>query len=98
MYLGDTDHRDSAAPTWARFKVHVTPKHSSWLNAAEMEASLDGRECLGKRRIPNRATARRSTLARRRDASRNADSLEFRVKDACRVFGYDKLRSTRSQH
>jgi hypothetical protein len=38
---------------WRRFKVHFTPKHGSWLNMAETEISLWGRECLGKRRIPN---------------------------------------------
>lgn len=37
---------------WRRFKVHFTPKHASWLNMAETEISLWGRECLGKRRIP----------------------------------------------
>src|SRR5688572_7486381 len=25
---------------WRRFTVHYTPKHASWLNAAEMEAGL----------------------------------------------------------
>ena len=34
---------------WDRFTVHYTPKHGSWLN--EMEVSLFGRQCLGKRRI-----------------------------------------------
>ena len=36
---------------WRRFQVHYTPKHASWLNAAELEASLVSRECLGRRRI-----------------------------------------------
>jgi hypothetical protein len=36
---------------WNRFEIHHTPKHASWLNAAEMEASLVSRECLGHRRI-----------------------------------------------
>ena len=36
---------------WRRFVVHYTPKHASWLNAAEIEASLVSRECLGKQRI-----------------------------------------------
>ena len=39
------------ARLWRRFKVHFTPKHASWLNIAEMEASLVSRECLAKRRI-----------------------------------------------
>jgi len=45
--LGELDgHR-----LWRRFVVHYTPKHASWLDAAELEASLVSRECLGRRRI-----------------------------------------------
>ena len=33
---------------WSRFTVHYTPKHGSWLNPAEIEASLWSRECLGR--------------------------------------------------
>jgi hypothetical protein len=35
---------------WRRFVVHYTPKHASWLNAADMETSLVSRECIGTRR------------------------------------------------
>jgi transposase len=85
---------------WARFKVHFTPKHGSWLNAAEMEASLVGRQCLGKRRIPNLPTLRRDVQRWRAIATHQGMPIrwKFRVKDARRVFGYDKLRSTRSKH
>ena len=85
---------------WARFKVHYTPKHGSWLNAAEMEASLVGRQCLGKRRIPNLPTLRRDVRRWRAVATHEGMPIrwKFRVKDARRVFGYDKLRSTRSEH
>ncbi|MBK9752483.1 MAG: transposase [Nannocystis sp.] len=30
---------------WSRFTVHYTPKHGSWLNPAEIEASLWSHEC-----------------------------------------------------
>jgi hypothetical protein len=33
---------------WSRFTVHYTPKHGSWLNPAELEASLWSRQCLGR--------------------------------------------------
>jgi transposase len=33
---------------WERFTVHYTPKHGSWLNPAELEASLWSRQCLGR--------------------------------------------------
>jgi hypothetical protein len=32
-----------------RFEVHHTPKHASWLNIAECELSVLGRQCLGRR-------------------------------------------------
>jgi transposase len=35
-----------------RFEFHYTPKHGSWLNMAEIEFSVLGRQCLN-RRIPN---------------------------------------------
>ena len=40
---------------WKRFTVHYTPKHGSWLNQAEIEISLLARQCLGQRRIGDRA-------------------------------------------
>jgi len=43
---------------WKRFIVHYTPKHASWLNPAEMEASPVSRECLGSRRLGNYKTLR----------------------------------------
>lgn len=41
---------------WDRFKVHYTPKHGSWLNQAEIAISLFSRQCLGQRRIGDRAS------------------------------------------
>jgi hypothetical protein len=38
-----------------RFEFHHTPPHGSWLNIAEIELSVLGRQCLD-RRLPNRAT------------------------------------------
>ena len=37
-----------------RFAFHYTPKHGSWLNMAEIELSVLGRQCLD-RRIPDAA-------------------------------------------
>ena len=36
-----------------RLEIHHTPKHGSWLNIAECERSVLGRQCLD-RRIPDR--------------------------------------------
>src|ERR1700687_1949594 len=48
---------------WDRFTVHYTPKHGSWLNQAEIEISLFRRQCLGRRRIADRASLRKETQA-----------------------------------
>jgi hypothetical protein len=39
---------------WDKLEVHYTPKHGSWLNIAEIELSVLGRQCLD-RRIADRA-------------------------------------------
>jgi transposase len=45
-----------------RLEFHYTPKHGSWLNMAELEFSVLGRQCLG-RRIPDRETLQRELAA-----------------------------------
>jgi transposase len=85
---------------WRRFKIHYTPKHASWLNAAEMEASLVARQCLGRRRIGDLSTLRHQVRAWRRAATREGSPIrwKFRVSDARRVFNYESLIFTRSEH
>jgi hypothetical protein len=85
---------------WRRFSVHYTPKHGSWLNAAEIEASLVSRECLGKSRIGTLAALRRevSHWRRRADHDRRTITWRFRVDDARRVFRYDAIKTHRSRH
>jgi hypothetical protein len=41
-----------------KLEIHNTPKHGSWLNMAEIELSVFGRECLN-RRIPDVETLKR---------------------------------------
>src|SRR5262249_44467275 len=62
---------------WRRFTVHYTPKHASWLNVAEIEASLVSRECLGTRRIGDLATLRREVTAWRRRASNHRRTIAW---------------------
>ena len=85
---------------WRRFSVHYTPKHGSWLNVAEVEASLVARECLGTRRIGDLTTLRREVAAWRRQASQNNRTIDwkFRVHDARRVFRYEGIKTARSKH
>jgi transposase len=62
------------AALWARFTPHYTPKHGSWLNPAEIEASLWSRECHGRDRVDSfealcdrtRAWTARADRARRK--------------------------------
>ena len=85
---------------WRRFKIHHTPKHASWLKAAEMEASLVSRECLGHDRIGHFHTLRSRVAAWRLRADRDRRPIrwKFSVKDARRVFRYDGITTSRSRH
>jgi hypothetical protein len=96
----DTFGRTKGRALWRRFRVHYTPKHASWLNAAEMEASLVARQCLGKRRIPDLDVLRQQVQAWRRVATFAGSPIrwKFRVADARRVFRYDALTFLRSKH
>ena len=49
-----------------RFEVHYTPKHGSWLDMAEIELGILGRQCLS-RRIENLDDLRRETRAWKTD-------------------------------
>tara|TARA_B100000959_G_scaffold229396_1_gene245082 strand:- start:199 stop:672 length:474 start_codon:yes stop_codon:yes gene_type:complete len=48
---------------WARFDVHYTPVHGSWLNQAEIAINMYARQCLGKSRIPSIKLLRKKTKA-----------------------------------
>jgi len=84
---------------WRRFRVHFTPKHGSWLNAAEMEVSLLARECLGRRRIPELSTLEREvrTWSHQADRQRRAIRWRFRVRDARQKFRYAGITTRRSK-
>lgn len=84
---------------WRRFSVHYTPKHASWLNVAEIEASLVSRECLA-RRVGSLSELRSEVTVWRKRAERSGRTVNwnFRVNDARRVFRYDGIKTTRSRH
>ena len=96
------DHLGDLAGTrlWKRFTVHYTPKHASWLNPAEMEASLVSRECLGKRRLADFRVLRHevSVWSRQADRARRRIDWKWRVSDARRVFRYDGIKTLRAEH
>ena len=66
-----------------RFEFHYTPKHGSWLNMAEIELSILGRQCLS-RRIDNADALRRETAAweASRDSATATVDWQFRTEDA----------------
>jgi len=66
-----------------RLELHYTPKHGSWLNMAEIELSVLGRQCLS-RRIPDQQRLRREVAAweAARNAKRSSVDWRFTTEDA----------------
>jgi len=66
-----------------RLEIHYTPKHGSWLNAAEIELSLLTRQCL-RRRIPDLETlcAQVHAWQQTRNASAKGVDWQFTTSDA----------------
>jgi len=66
-----------------KLEIHYTPKHGSWLNVAESELSVMGRQCLG-RRIPDIQALAYEAAAwqQRRDEEAKPVDWQFTVEDA----------------
>jgi transposase len=66
-----------------KLEIHYTPKHGSWLNMAEIELSVLGRQCLD-RRVPDFETLQSEVEAwqERRDAAGNKIEWRFSTEDA----------------
>ena len=66
-----------------RLEIHYTPEHGSWLNMAEIELSVLGRQCLG-RRLGKKATLVKQVAAwqQRRNGKRAGVSWRFTTADA----------------
>ena len=58
--------------------MHYTPKHGSWLNPAELEASLWSRQCLGRQRVASLAELRERTSAWNRWVNRIKLKIDWR--------------------
>jgi hypothetical protein len=81
---------DTFAPVEARrilkkLALHYTPKHTSWLNMAEIELSMMSRQCLAGR-IPDEDTLKRELTAyeQRRHAAHATIQWRFTVQEARR--------------
>ena len=64
-----------------RFEFHYTPKHGSWLNMAESELSILGRQCLD-RRIPDAMTLEGETRVWEADRNARAEQMQWRFTTA----------------
>ena len=64
-----------------RLEIHYTPKHASWLDMAETELSVLGRQCLD-RRIPDRATLTREVAAWEKDRNESCVRVDWRFTTA----------------
>jgi hypothetical protein len=80
---------------WNRFTVHYTPTHGSWLNQAEIEISLFGRQCLGRRRVGDIGHLRRQANAWNRRANRRRTTIQWKFtrKQARLKLNYSITRS-----
>ena len=66
-----------------KLEIHHTPKHGSWLNVAEIELSLLGRQCLDRRIASREELAREVALwQRRRNKEHGTVDWQFSTKDA----------------
>ena len=74
---------DTAKRLTDRLEIHYTPKHGSWLNMAEIEFSVLGKQCLD-RRIPDADRLRREVAAwqTQRNQSQAKINWQFTTQDA----------------
>jgi len=98
--LTDYFGADYGGQIWDRLTVHYTPKHGSWLNQAEIEISLFGRQCLGARRISSLDALRREAKAwnRRMNRNRVVINWNFTRRKARARFGYKRNQFRRSKN
>jgi hypothetical protein len=78
---------------YSKFTMHYTPKHASWLNQAEIELSIIGRQCLGKRRIGDIKTLSTEikSFCKYMNKNRTTINWKFTTKDARKIFKYNKI-------
>jgi hypothetical protein len=65
----------------ARFEIHYTPRHGSWLNMAEIELSILARQCLD-RRIADRETVQREAGAWETERNERQMTVDWRFTTA----------------
>ena len=93
--LTDAFGMEMGCEVWNRFTIHLTPKHGSWLNQAEIEIGIFARQCLGRRRIPDLTSLRRETRAWNRRINRDKVKINWKFdrRTARRKFRYKPISS-----
>ena len=88
-FFGETAGKE----LWARFDVHYTPKHASWLNQAEIAIGMYSRQCLGPR-MSNIQYLRGQTKAWAKRINKKATKIQWRFTKtkARKSLGYDTDR------
>jgi hypothetical protein len=67
----------------SRLEIHYTPKHGSWLNMAEIELSVLGRQCLDQRMADGETlSAEASAWEARRNGASTRMEWRFTTEDA----------------
>ncbi len=81
--------KEEAERLLARTTFHYTPKHASWLNMAEIELSILGRQCINMR-IPTeeQLEEKMSFWEEARNKARSKIQWKFTTADARRKFKY----------
>lgn len=69
----------------AKLEIHLTPKHGSWLNMAEIELSVLSRQCLD-RRIPDGVTLEAEVAAWEDRRNKTGGAIDWRfTEDDARI-------------
>ena len=79
--LYETFPPEEAHRLLARLELHYTPKHGSWLNMAEIEFSVLGRQCLN-RRIPDSTILMREVAAWETERNHRQTTISWRFTTA----------------
>jgi DDE superfamily endonuclease len=69
---------EEARRIYEKLEIHYTPNHGSWLNMAEIELSVLSRQCLGRRRIPDRESLAAEAGAWEAERNAAASSIDWR--------------------
>jgi transposase len=87
---------NEGAKIWARFEVHYTPKHASWLNQAEIAIGIYSRQCLGKDRIGTIKELKSRSKAWNKRANQEKITINwtFTKKKARKKFKYNPKKMT----